>query len=92
MGLPTTPRATSQVTIGGTVVTFHSLSRAEALVLNEFKGRPDEAEVYILTKGTGCSEGEAQAFREGNDTDTAGQLIDGILILSGLAEKADPKA
>jgi hypothetical protein len=94
MPLPTAPLATGEVTIGGTVVTFRSLSRAQALKLNDFRADPDAAEVFILVSGTGCSEEEAQAFRESNDTDTAGLLIDGILIASGLAGKdgADPKA
>jgi hypothetical protein len=92
MPLPIAPLATGEVTIAGSVVTFHSLSRAQALQLNDYRGREDEAEVFILVAGTGCSEAEAIAFREGNDTDTAGLLIDGILIVSGLAEADDPKA
>ena len=76
--------------IGDTEVTYRSLSRAEALHLQSFQGRPDEAEVYILAKGTGCTDDEAQAFREGVDLETAGLLIDGILELSGLTN--GPKA
>ena len=92
MTLPIAPLPTGEVTIAGTVVAFRSMSRAEALQLNGYKGREDEAEVFILMSGTGCSEAEAEAFREGNDTATAGLLIDGILVLSGLAERDDPKA
>lgn len=90
MGLPVVPLGTGSVDIGGTTVEYHALSRAQALQLNGYRGREDEAEVFILMAGTGCTEDEAKAFREGNDTDTAGLLIDGILILSGLAD--GPKA
>lgn len=87
--LPIAPLPTGEVIIAGQVVTYRSLSRAEALQLNGFRGREDEAEIFILMHGTGCIEAEAIAFREGSDTDTAGLLIDGILILSGLAKKDD---
>jgi hypothetical protein len=85
MALPIAPLATATVEIAGTVVEYHAMSRAQALKLNGLTGRENEAEILILTSGTGCTEDEAQAFREGNDTDTAGLLIDGILVLSGLA-------
>jgi hypothetical protein len=70
--------------IGGETVEYHAMPRAQALKLNGLKGREDEAEVLILTSGTGCTEDEAQAFREANDTETAGLLIDSIIRLSGL--------
>jgi hypothetical protein len=85
MPLPVKPLGTATVEIAGEVVEYRSMSRAQALKLNALKGREDEAEVLILMSGTGCTEDEAKAFREGNDTDTAGLLIDGILVLSGLA-------
>lgn len=85
--LPIKPLARDTVLIDGQAVEYHSMSRAQALKLNDFKGREDEAEIFILVSGTGCSEDEARAFREGNDTETAGLLIDGILVLSGLAKK-----
>jgi len=90
MALPVVPLGRGTVEIGGETVEFRSLSRSQALQLNSFKGREDEAEVFILMGGTGCSEDEARAFRDGNDTETAGILIDAILILSGLAN--NPKA
>lgn len=96
MGLPVVPLGQGTVEIGGETVAYHSLSRAQALKLNSYRGREDEAEVYVLTCGTDCSEEEAVSFRESNDTDTAGLLIDAILILSGLATDEDgepnPKA
>lgn len=85
MALPIVPLATDTVTIGGTDVTIRAMSRAQALKLNAYKGREDEAEILILAAGTGCTLEEAEAFRDGNDTATAGVLIDAILVLSGLA-------
>lgn len=90
MGLPVVPLGQGSVEIGGQEVAYHSLSRADALKLNGYRGREDEAEVFILMAGTGCTEEEAQSFRESNDTETAGLLIDAILTLSGLTD--DPKA
>lgn len=87
MGLPIKALARDTVTIDGQSVEYHSLSRAQALQLPTYKGREDEGEVFILVSGTDCTEAEAQAFREGNDTETAGLLINGILTLSGLAKK-----
>lgn len=90
MPLPINPLPTSSVDVAGTSVAIRSLSRSEALRMNAFLGREDEAEVFLLTCGTGCSEDEAKAFRDGNDTDTAGLLIDAIIGLSGLARKRGP--
>lgn len=87
MILPLSPLATGTVDIGGQTVEFRSLSRAEALKLNGYRGREDEAEVFIIASATGASEDEAQAWRESVDVATAGLLIDGILILSGLASR-----
>jgi hypothetical protein len=90
MALPVVPLGTGTVVIGGETVAIKSLSRADALQLNGFKGREDEAEVFVIMCGTGCTADEAKAFREGNDTETAGLLIDAILELSGLTDS--PKA
>jgi hypothetical protein len=84
MTLPIISLATDSLELNGTAVEYRSMSRAEALKLQDYKGRPDEAENYILMCGTGCTEDEAKAFRDGSDTATAGLLIDGILVLSGL--------
>jgi hypothetical protein len=86
MALPVKPLATKTLEINGETVEYRSLSRSEALKLNEFRGREDEAEVFVLMASTGCSEAEAKAFRDSNDTATAGLLIDGIFILSGLVQ------
>jgi hypothetical protein len=68
-------------------VAFRSLSRAEALHLNDYRGREDEAEVFIIACATEASEDEVRTWRGEVDTDTAGLLIDAILVLSGLAER-----
>ncbi len=90
MPLPINPLPTSSVEVGGTAVAIRSLSRSEALRMNAFLGREDEAEVFLLVCGTGCTDDEAKAFRDGNDTDTAGLLIDAIIVLSGLSRKRGP--
>jgi hypothetical protein len=91
MSLPVRELPTGRVDIDGTYVDIRSLSRAEALALQDYRGREDEAEVVILVAGTGCTEAEAQTWRESTDTRTAGLLIDAILELSGLVEGIDPK-
>ncbi len=42
--------------IGGIPVAYHSLSRAQALQLNGYRGREDEAEVFILVAGASVTE------------------------------------
>lgn len=86
--LPTKALPTGSIDIAGTSVAYRSLSRAEALQMQSFKGREDEAEVFLLVHGTGCSDEEARAFRDNNDTETAGLLIDAIIVISGLTKAA----
>jgi hypothetical protein len=62
------------------------MSRAQVLKMQTFKGQEDEAEVWILTCGADVTEDEARAWRESVDVETAGLLIDGIIMLSGLAK------
>jgi hypothetical protein len=94
VALPIIPLPASVVDVNGTPVPFRSLSRSEALALQDYRGREGEAEVYILVKATGCTEDEAQAWRDATMTMEAGKLIDAILVFSGLAEDedVDPKA
>lgn len=87
MALPINPLPSSSIEIAGQSVAFRSLSRSEALKMQTFVGRVDDAEIFLLSCGTGCSEEEARAFRDGNDTVTAGLLIDAIIVLSGLTQK-----
>jgi hypothetical protein len=88
--LPSVPLPTDSVEIAGVTVRFRSLSRAEALKLTtQFKDNTDGAEDFIIACGTGVSIEEASAWRQSVDTFTAGALIDGIIILTGLID--DPK-
>lgn len=103
-GLPAIPLPRKTVEVGGVPVEFRSLSRTEALyVTSEFKGEAgsgkdaDAAEIYVLSRGTGVTEEEAKRWRDETDPVEAGKVIDGILILSGIAEldekgDAHPKA
>jgi hypothetical protein len=66
--------------------------------LGKYKGKEteliEEFEVFVLMAGTGWAEEEAQQFRQGNSMETAGILLDAIMVLSDLAEAdepADPK-
>ena len=101
MPLPIAPLATRTIEIAGQTVAYHSLSRASVISLGAFQAeRADAAvvrqanlegaELAIIMGGTDCTEEDARAFRGGNDLDTAGALIDAILVLSGLAT-IDPK-
>jgi hypothetical protein len=80
------------VEVNGEPVAFRSLSRAEAMQLQDLRGREDEAEVLILSWATGCTPEEASAFRDSTPAKEAGKLTDAILIFSGLAsDDGDPK-
>jgi hypothetical protein len=84
--LPSIPLPTDSVEVGGYVIKFRSLSRAEALkVTTEFKDNVDGAEIFILACGTGVSEEDAKAWRDTTDPITAGKVVDGIIMLTGLA-------
>jgi hypothetical protein len=92
MSLPSV-LARDSVEIGGVKVEFRAMSRTEAFKMQSFGlKRADEAEVYVLTCGTGCTKVEAEAFRAGNTLDDAGLLIDAILALSGLTPEPDEEA
>ncbi len=93
MALPVIPLPSDTVEVNGTEVRFRSLSRSEALKLQDYRGREDEAELLILQWATGATEEEAKAFQEGTANAEVGKLTDAILIFSGLAdEDTDPKA
>lgn len=90
--LPTIALPTNSVEVGGQPVKFRSLSRKEAMHLTQdFRDNPDAAEVFILAAGVGVTEAEAEEWRNSTDPIEAGKVIDGILILSGLADGQDPK-
>jgi hypothetical protein len=87
MSLPIPTLPTGSVDVDGVSVPIRSLTRAQALKLGTFRGKEDEAEVFILVAGADVSDDEARAWRESVDTDTGGLLIDAILVLSGLAKE-----
>ena len=96
MPLPSRPLPTDEVEVNGEFVRFRSLSRAEALKLQDYRGREDEAEAFILAAALGdVSVDEAMAWRETTTTLESSKLIDAILVFSGLASEAgtpeDPK-
>jgi hypothetical protein len=86
MPLPSLPLPTDVVEVGGQTVEVRALSRIEGVVLHgpAFRGKPDDAEVYIVSKGTGSSTDDARAWLEETSGDDAGVVIDRILELSGL--------
>jgi hypothetical protein len=91
MPLPTIPLPESSAEVNGTVVPFRSLSRSEALAIQGYRGREDEAEVFILSRACDVTEDEARAFRDTTPAMEAGKLIDGILVFSGLASSDTPE-
>lgn len=100
MSLPIRPLPTDSIEVNGEPVEYRSLSRSEAMrVTTDFAGNADGAEVFIIARGTGVSEADAIAWRDVTDMTEAGQLVDAILYLTGLAKRptdggraADPKA
>ena len=88
MALPIRPLPTEMVEVNGEPVTFHALSRSQALkITTQYRGRADDAEVFILACGMGIPEDEARAWLDTTDMTEAGKLVDGIVILTGLAKR-----
>lgn len=86
--LPTKALPTSTVTIEGTAVEVRGLSRSEALKLStQFTTDIDGAESFIVACGTGVTPEEAQEWRNTTDPETAGLIIDEVILLSGLSEQ-----
>lgn len=89
MPLPTPhPLALGAAPIGDGVLSFHSLSRADALRLRAFR---DEvaAERFLISRTADVSEDEADALLAAMDPDTGETLMKAMMILSGL-RKPDP--
>jgi hypothetical protein len=83
--LPIVPLPNGTITEGPLAgVEYHSLSRAQAMQINTFAERPDEAEDFILACGTGVSVEEAHSWREETGVHVAGELVDAIILISGL--------
>lgn len=86
MALPIPPLASGVLVIAGQDVGYHALTRAQAMQLNTFRGREDDAETYLLSCGTGVSIEDAAAWRGAVGWDVAGELVDAIIDISGLTE------
>lgn len=80
---PTLP--TSTLEIDGTFVEYRSLSRAQAIALNDYQGRPNEGEDWILACGLDVPLEEAHAWREAVTTAVGGRLLEAIIDISGLS-------
>lgn len=65
-------------------VTYHSLSRSQAMHVHSFVGREDEAEDYIVACGTDQSVEDVHAWRDSVHLSVAGELVDAIILISGL--------
>lgn len=89
MALPTpSPLAVGSFPIGEDTLTFHSLSRADALRLRAFR---DEvaAERFLISRAADVSEDDADALLAAMDPDTGEGLMKAMMILSGL-RRPDP--
>lgn len=84
VALPLIPLGTGEVAIGGTPVTFRSLSRAEVVALAGMGDDKDAAEVFILSRACGITEDEARDWRTKTDAPTVDELLKPIAVLSGL--------
>lgn len=95
--IPTVPTRTKTVRIAGVAFTIRSLSRTESnhiLIgfhvedmadLELVEERAAACERYILAKGLGVTEDEAETWRGVTDGNVVGELIDAISIYAGLA-------
>lgn len=84
--LPRPALPTGTLDLDGTRVEYRSLSRSQALQLNGYRGREDEAEDFIVSCGTGLTMDEAHAWRDAVSFEIAGQLVEAIIDISGLSE------
>jgi hypothetical protein len=89
MSLPVIPLPSSSVEVNGTPVSFRSLSRSEAIVLQGMRGDLDEQDAFVIMCGTDSTREDVDAFRSATAPMEAGRLTDAILVLSGLAEGED---
>jgi hypothetical protein len=91
LALPTRPLPTDTVDVFGEAVTVRGLSRAEAIkVTTQYDAKTaDDAEAFIVAKGTSVTEAEAKEWLAATEQETAGRLVDRILELSNLKEQVD---
>jgi hypothetical protein len=83
--LPVPALPVGTVEIDGEAVAIRSLSRHQALKLDSYRGREDEAEDYIVACGMVISIEDAHEWRDSVDMATGGKLVDAIIDLSGLS-------
>ena len=82
---------TGSVTVDGAEIGFRSLSRSEALHIQGMSA--EEAEPFIVARGTDSTEDEAAKWLDTHDVDSGGELVTAILELSRLVKgTGDPKA
>lgn len=88
MALPVVPLPTETVMVGGIAVTIRGLSRLEVVKLKtDYQGKEDAAEVFLLACSLDIPQEEAEAWLKATPPHTAGDLIESIIYLSGLATK-----
>ena len=91
--IPLLPAGT--IDLAGSSVDYHSLSRAQALALNDYEGHEADAEDWILACGLDISVEDARAWREAVTLEIGGVLVDAIVDISGLSKNGNgtgPKA
>lgn len=89
MALPTpSPLAVGSFPIGDGTLTFHSLSRADALRLRAFREEV-AAERFLISRSADVSEDDADTLLAAMDPDTGEGLMKAMMVLSGL-RKPDP--
>lgn len=87
--LPRPPMPAGSILLADATVDYHSLSRAQALELQSYQGRENEAEDFILACGLDIEISDARDWRDNVTMELAGQLIDAILDISGLTRQGD---
>jgi hypothetical protein len=85
MTLPLLPLPAATLEIHGQTVAYHSLSRADALHLQQYAGDIDAQDNFVIACGFGVTEDEARAWRASVTFADAQIFSDAILVLSGLA-------
>lgn len=88
MGLPVKPLPTDRIEINGQLVTFRSLSRAEARQLAPIKDDAALAEPQLLAWAFDVTLAEAEAWIESTPTPDANRVFNAVLVFSGLTTQA----
>lgn len=89
MPLPYVPLDRAKVDLGdGVSVEVRGLSREETLALGQMGDDPDDADVFILTKGTDTAEDETRLWRAAVPNDAADRIVDAVMRLTKLGQGA----